>query len=160
MQISEKNPLADRINEIAKARDLNLKELAAELDIPYSSLHSYASGRSEPRAALFLALYEKIGINLDWFVGDDGEMYRANRTDQQRQEVVNYGKGANVVTTGVNNGSIVSEVGNDAGGRAGRLCGFVEWFMMNQTLDAQAYLEEHLRRTVPEFEAWLKGSGR
>lgn len=162
METLEKNFYAERINEICKARKCNCKELASECGIPYSTFQRYASGNSEPRAELFLALHQ-FGINLDWFVAGEGEMYRANRPDQVRQDVaINYAKDSNVVTTGVNNGHIVAgvrESHNDQGGRGLRLCQFARWWMDTQTPDRQAWMEVQIERAVPEYGEWKKGQG-
>ena len=76
-----------------------------------------------------------------------------------RQDVAVQAKEAAVVTTGVNNGSIVAEgrrqqYNKDLGERGMRLCAFVQWWMACHDADDQAWLEKQVERAVPEFAAW------
>lgn len=141
-------------------RDIkSLSEEFKPFGVKYDSFNNYAKGSVEPKAG-FLAAMHQFGINLDWLVAGEGEMYRANRLDQSiRQDVVNYAKESNVVTTGVNNGHIVAEVGiqqynTESGGRGQRLCEWVREYAAAHSDADVGHLVERMRRAFPEFEDW------
>ena len=89
-------------------------------------------------------------------------MYRADRPDH-RQDVVNHGKGAAVVTTGVNNGTIVAEGGynpnQNKGGRGLRLCQWIEDYVAAHSEDECAWLEIEVSRHFAEYVEWKRGLG-
>lgn len=137
----------------------NIKELFDEVEkygLKYDSFNNYASGKVEPKAGFFAAMYE-FGINLDWLIAGEGEMYRANRPDQVNK--ISYS--GNGVAVHNNHGMIgVGEATADTGGRGLRLCDFVRWWMETHSTDDQAWLESQIKRSIPEYEAWLKGQGK
>lgn len=155
MELLDKNIISSRIAEIIKERACSVKDFAAELGIAYRTIHNYSSGRSEPTAGFFAALY-RIGINLDWFVAGEGDMYRANRVIREPPAV--YGKGATVVTTGVNNGHIVtagSQSRRESGmSRESLLCVFISEFAKTHDADDLIWLEKQFERVVPEYKDW------
>lgn len=159
MEILNTNFVPNRILEIAEARHVSIKELSEELGMPYSTFHHYASGRSVPKLDFFVSIFH-LGINLDWFMTGEGEMYRANRPDQLMidDRSPKYGKGSAVVNqSGINNGNIVTAVGyneSNTGGRAERICTFVRDYMQSHDGEDQIWLEKQLERAVPEYKEW------
>lgn len=84
MKIIDENFIPDRISAICKARNVKVKDLASLVGLPYSTLHNYASGRSEPKLEFFVALYS-FGIDFDWFFSDAGPMFRDGEHSPQAQ---------------------------------------------------------------------------
>ena len=161
MDYDTRSFIPDRVTKICDSRRENVKELAASIGMPYSTFNNYANGTSEPKANFFVALYQ-FGINLDWFITGEGAMYRADRADH-RQDVVNHGKGAAVVTTGVNNGTIVAEGSYNPnqikGGRGLRLCQWIEDYVAAHSEDECAWLEIEVSRHFAEYVEWKRGKG-
>ncbi|WP_157832858.1 helix-turn-helix domain-containing protein [Thiolinea disciformis] len=158
MNILRKNLIPNRISEICKAKNLNVKELAVEVGMAYSTFHNYASGRSEPKLDFFACMYD-YDINLDWLITGEGQMFRGQ--SGTNQTVVTYGKGSTVVSTGVNHGHIVAEGKNtyveSRDGRAAVICDFVRAFASEHGADDVVWLEKQLERAVPEFRDWKEG---
>lgn len=146
-------------------RDIKgLSEEFKQFGVKYDSFNNYAKGSVEPKAGFFAAMYQ-FGINLDWLVAGEGEMYRANRADQSlRQDAVNYAKDSNVVTqNGVNNNThIVAEAGLQRyntvqGGRGQRLCEWIADYAASHSDADVGCFVERMRRAFPEFEGWERG---
>lgn len=151
MELDTKSFIAQQINTICKARHENVKEFAEVVGWSYSTMNNYSRGHSEPKFEFFQRLHE-FGINLDWLIAGEGEMYRANRPDQVR---ISYS--GNGVAVHQNNGSIGVAEASAGGGRSHRICEFVQWWMENRSADDQAWLEQQLARAVPEYAQWKKG---
>jgi transcriptional regulator with XRE-family HTH domain len=156
IDFSENNSIASRIEKMRESENLNKKQFAELLSINEKTFGTYTRGAS-PSVDFLLAAHRH-GFNLDWLIAGDGEMYRANR-EAVRQDVVSYARESNVVTTGVNNGNIVAEVGiqqynTDAGGRGQRLCDWVREYAAAHSDADVGHLVERMRRAFPEFEDW------
>lgn len=153
-----KKVISRNLDALRIARGLRtVKELAEEVGVPYESFNKYANGQAEPKAAFFVVMHQ-FGINLDWLIAGEGEMYRANRPDQRHRMTIYEGNGIAVHS---NHGSIgVGELRNDFGGRGGRLCQFATWWMESHSPDEQAWLETQVKRAVPEYVEWLKEQGK
>lgn len=154
MEVLEKNFLADQLKRITDARGESVREFAGLLKWPYQTVLNYSNGSRQPGWEFLKALHD-FGINLDWFVSQEGEMYRANRADHVR---ISYS--GNGVAVHQNNGSIGVADASAGGGRSHRICEFVQWWMENRSADDQAWLEQQLARAVPEYLDWKKGAGR
>ena len=155
-----KKVISKQLDALRVARGFRtIKELAEEIGvIRYETFNSYASGKVEPKAAFFAHMHE-FGINIEWLITGEGEMYRANRADVRQDVAVSYARDSNVVTTGVNNGHIVAEVGlqrynTDQGGRGQRLCEWIADYAASHSDADVGCLMERMRRAFPEFEGW------
>lgn len=146
METFDKTLVVTRISEICQAINLNLKQLAAACDIPYSTFQRYSSGTTEPRAELFTALFIKIGISLDWFVSGQGEMFRADYNRQANAQ--------NAVKQAVT--AATAPTSADLSKREVRLCQFVRWWMDTHEPDDQVWFEKQIERAVPEYAEWKK----
>lgn len=99
-------------------------------------------------------MFLEYGASMDWLLNGEGSQYRS-----QPIQVVNYGRESNVVTTGVNNGHIVAEVGiqqynTELGGRGQRICNWVRDYVASHSSEDVGHFEERLRRAFPEFESF------
>jgi transcriptional regulator with XRE-family HTH domain len=66
--------IAERIKDLLQVEGLKQKELADQLGIPPNYISKYLSGVS-PTSDFFFAMYKK-GININWLLSGEGEMYR------------------------------------------------------------------------------------
>lgn len=51
-----------------------MRSLAEKSGIPYTTLHGYGSGKSEPRASDLVSIATATGVNLEWLLTGKGEM--------------------------------------------------------------------------------------
>ena len=65
--------LADRLNEIRKARNLSIAEFAEELGIARSSLQVLLSGTGNPRTDTIECIADQLGIDPVWLLSDQQE---------------------------------------------------------------------------------------
>lgn len=160
MEVFHENFIACQLKRICEAREVSVKKLSEELKMPYQTLLNYSNGSREPKWDFLKTLHE-FGINLDWFVTGEGGMYRTNRVSEIREPPSVYGKGATVVTTGVNNGHIVtagSQSRRESGmSRESLLCVFISEFATTHDADDLVWLEKQFERVVPEYRDWRNG---
>ena len=135
--------------------------------MPYQTLLNYSNGSRQPGWETLKVLHD-FGINLDWFVTGEGQMYRANREEAVVEKAVSS------VWTGYvprhsdaaqsqiqsQSGGMVRERTNDTGGRSNRLCQFARYWMETKPADDQAWLEKQIERAVPEYADWKRSDGR
>ena len=70
------------LKKIRKELGLSIAKLAIKLEMSSSTLTQYERGTRTPSAQLFIQLYKKLNINLNWFVSGEGEMFNtSNETD-------------------------------------------------------------------------------
>lgn len=156
MEVLDKNLVAVQLKRITESRGESVREFAGLIKWPYQTVLNYSNGSRQPGWEFIKALHD-FGINIDWVMDGNGEMYRANRSDQ----LVRMTYQGNGVAVHNNHGMIgVGEASADTGGRGLRLCDFVKWWMENRTADDQAWLESQIKRAVPEYAEWLKGQGK
>lgn len=55
--------------------NLSAQKLADKLEVSQSSIAQYELGKREPNYNFLSQLYIKMGINLNWFVSGQGEMF-------------------------------------------------------------------------------------
>lgn len=133
-----------------------IKDLSDEIGvIRYETFNSYATGRAEPKAVFFRAMFD-FGINVDWLLTGEGEMYRANRADHVR---VSY-SGTGVAVNSLLDSSGVRETSRDSAGRGSRICQWVQHYVETHSADECAWLEVAMAKEFPDFAEWKKGQGR
>lgn len=65
---------ASRFKLFRKYLKLSAEELSNELDIKPSTIYSYESGNSNPNLEILNLLAENFGLNIHWFVTNNGPM--------------------------------------------------------------------------------------
>lgn len=160
MELIDKSFIANQLKRICSDRNMSVRELSQEFEMPYQTLLNYSNGSRQPKWD-FLILLDNIGINLRWFVTGKGNMYRRDTSLAVHQRVVNHGRESAVVSSGINNGTIVNragqgepEVGSD---RAGTLCAWINDYMKNHSDDEGAWLDVEMGRKFPEYKEWKNG---
>jgi len=131
MSNSDKNFIQSQIKLIANDKQMSIKALSRDLEVPYQTLMNYSNGSREPKWD-FLRLLHESGINLDWFVTGKGEMYRVKRD-------------TSTTTINVDNNS-----------REARLYRFIHEFLVMADDDQSAWFEVQLSRCFPEYKQWKK----
>lgn len=69
---------SERLKRVMEARGFNLKTFAEQADIPYRTLQNYILSGREPSAEALMKLHTRLGINLNWLVSGNGEMFVDN----------------------------------------------------------------------------------
>lgn len=67
--------MKDRIKQVREALNLSRQEFAQKLGVSVSSIESYEYGRRVPSGAQIELLCRKLGINEQWMLTGEGEMY-------------------------------------------------------------------------------------
>ena len=87
MQDTQMNT-SERLKQIMEVKGINLKTFSEKADIPYRTLQNYILSGREPNAEALMKLHTHLGINLNWLVSGEGEMFisRENAQDLTHQE--------------------------------------------------------------------------
>lgn len=70
--------IKENLKKIRKELDLSIAKLAVKLEMSNSTLTQYERGTRTPSAQLFIQLYKKLNINLNWFVSGEGQMFNTS----------------------------------------------------------------------------------
>lgn len=76
--------ISEQLKELLQKEKLQQKELANQLDIKAANISRYMNGTS-PSAEFFEAMYKR-GIDLNWLISGEGEMYR-EATAKQTEDI-------------------------------------------------------------------------
>lgn len=81
--ISEITSLSERLK---KATELagGAKSLSSLSGIPYTTLHGYTSGKTEPRASEIVSIATTSGIDVGWLLTGQGEMKRSGAEKHEK----------------------------------------------------------------------------
>ncbi|AAP95271.1 DNA-binding protein [[Haemophilus] ducreyi] len=71
----------ERLRHVIEAQKMTIKGFAETVDIPLRSVHNYLSGEREPSADALTKISNKLNINLNWLLLDQGEMYLNQSSD-------------------------------------------------------------------------------
>lgn len=154
---NEKIILGKRILEISERSGFKLKAFATEIDFSYSNLQKYTTGKSQPSAPLYIALYN-YGINLHWLVSGEGEMFRTAKGAEDTAASYSY-QGNNVAVHN-NHGTVATGVKeSEAVGRGSRICAWVTEYMKTHDSDEQAWLDVEMTRHFSEYKKWKGENG-
>lgn len=63
--------IGSRIRELRKRRNMTLRELAAELEIPFTTLGNYERGDRQPDIDLLISIAKFFGVTMDYLTRDD-----------------------------------------------------------------------------------------
>lgn len=141
----KKDLIPQQLNRICEVLGVRISGLAPMLNLPYQTLLNYSNGSREPKWDFLKALYE-FGINLDWFLTGQGEMFRADYNRQANAQ--------NAVKQAVT--AATAPTAADLSKREVRLCQFVRWWMDTHEPDDQVWFEKQIERAVPEYAEWKK----
>lgn len=130
MESNDKKIVADRILEIARLLNLDIKQLSNKIDVPYGTLQKYSSGKNSASTKLYLGLYS-IGVNLNWFVSGKGDVFLKSHSYSQTNE----------------------QVTNDAAAtyRGNIICDWIREYMISKSPDERIWLDVELAKKFPEY---------
>ncbi|MDO4626695.1 MAG: helix-turn-helix domain-containing protein [Pasteurellaceae bacterium] len=85
---------SERLKRIMEAKGFNLKTFAEQADIPYRTLQNYILSGREPNAEALMKLYSRLGVNLNWLMSGEGEMFSSEivilHLTQKEQALINH----------------------------------------------------------------------
>ena len=79
--------ISERLRQICEAKNWKIKDFAEQTGIAYRTLQGYIGGEREPNAEGMTAI-AKAGVNLNWLVSGEGEMFQSEsqKTIMSEQE--------------------------------------------------------------------------
>lgn len=66
--------ICDKIKEIRLRNNLNKREMAKKLDIPYTTYNNYETGEREPGSIFLLKFSKMFGYSIDYIMGAELEL--------------------------------------------------------------------------------------
>lgn len=70
--------ISERLRQICEAKNWKIKDFAEQTGIAYRTLQGYVGGEREPNAEGMAAI-AKAGVNLNWLVSGEGEMFQSEQ---------------------------------------------------------------------------------
>jgi hypothetical protein len=80
---SEITSFAERLKKVAETSG-GAKGLSGLSEIPYTTLHGYISGKTEPRASEIATIAAVTGVDLRWLVAGQGEMKQGGAENPEK----------------------------------------------------------------------------
>lgn len=79
--------ISERLRQVCEAKNWKIKDFAEQTGIAYRTLQGYVGGEREPNAEGMAAI-AKAGVNLNWLVSGEGEMFQSEsqKTVMSEQE--------------------------------------------------------------------------
>ena len=85
---------SERLKQVMEVKGFNLKTFSEQADIPYRTLQNYILTNREPNAESLVKLHSQLGINLNWLMSGEGEMFGSEiglfNLSQKEQELINH----------------------------------------------------------------------
>lgn len=85
---------SERLKQVMEVKGFNLKTFSEQADIPYRTLQNYILTNREPNAESLVKLHSRLGINLNWLMSGEGEMFGSEiglfNLSQKEQELINH----------------------------------------------------------------------
>lgn len=78
---------SERLKHIMEAKGFNLKTFAEQANIPYRTLQNYILSGREPNAEALMKLHSRLGINLNWLISGNGEMFDETKNENITDEL-------------------------------------------------------------------------
>ena len=67
--------ISERLRQVCEAKNWKIKDFAEQTGIAYRTLQGYVGGEREPNAEGMTSI-AKAGVNLNWLVSGEGEMFQ------------------------------------------------------------------------------------
>ncbi len=67
--------ISERLRQVCEAKNWKIKDFAEQTGIAYRTLQGYVGGEREPNAEGMTGI-AKAGVNLNWLVSGEGEMFQ------------------------------------------------------------------------------------
>ena len=131
--------LNKRIKEIRLREDLSLAKFGKKISETKGKIYNIENKRQRIQADILQQIVAVFDINPCWLLIGEGEMYQ-NKTRQQSDSLV--------VPVLTRNELIKSH-------RKARIRAFVDCWFERESPDDQVWLEMQLRRSIPEYKAFI-----
>ena len=69
--------VSDRLKYLLEDKGMNIKEFAIKIGLPYRTVQNYLRQENTISAVALTAIYTNLGININWLLTGEGEMYRS-----------------------------------------------------------------------------------
>lgn len=82
--------ISERLRQVCEAKNWKIKDFAEQTGIAYRTLQGYVGGEREPNAEGMAAI-AKAGVNLNWLVSGEGEMFQTiirNEMSEQEEKLI------------------------------------------------------------------------
>jgi len=83
--------ISERLRQICEAKNWKLTDFAEQTGIAYRTLQGYVGGEREPNAEGMTGI-AKAGVNLNWLVSGEGEMFQSviqkNEISEQEEKLI------------------------------------------------------------------------
>lgn len=70
--------ISERLRQVCEAKNWKIKDFAEQTGIAYRTLQGYVGGEREPNAEGMTGI-AKAGVNLNWLVSGEGEMFQSEQ---------------------------------------------------------------------------------
>lgn len=77
--------ISERLKLVCEQKNWKIKEFAELTGLPYRTMQGYIGGEREPNAEGMTAL-AKVGVNLNWLVSGEGEMFQSESQENVMSE--------------------------------------------------------------------------
>lgn len=74
----------ENLKKIRKSMGLSVAKFAEALNMPTPTITNYERKQRVPSINLCIQLYQKLNVNLNWFISGEGEMYNHKVTDYEK----------------------------------------------------------------------------
>ena len=75
--------ISERLRQVCEAKNWKITDFAEQAGIAYRTMQGYIGGEREPNAEGMSGI-DKAGVNLNWLVSGEGEMFQS---DIQKNEI-------------------------------------------------------------------------
>lgn len=127
------NDIIQRMRQVYGAK--NDSALANELNLAVSAPSNWRQ-RNSPPFGICVDIAAEKGISLDWLIFGIGDMHLGVRSGTPRKQPCMDAQSAESPA-------------------ADRLSQFVYWWAVNRTSDEMIWLEQQIKRAVPEYSEWM-----
>lgn len=85
--------ISERLRQVCEAKNWKITDFAEQAGIAYRTIQGYIGGEREPNAEGMTGI-AKAGVNLNWLVSGEGEMFQAvtpkNTISEQEEKLIAY----------------------------------------------------------------------
>lgn len=77
----------NQLSELRIRRGLSMKEVAAQLDMPYTTYVNYEKGAREPGSETLIRFADFYGVTIDYLIGRETAVPPQELTDRDRRDI-------------------------------------------------------------------------
>ena len=88
---STNSTVSERFKEVIQRLNLSRKEISEEIGVRAQTIGDYCSAKARPSSKVLIVLAEKYGINLNWLLVGQGEMFSDPLKQDLKKEYIYFG---------------------------------------------------------------------